>query len=294
MTPTPNSVACAKGSGIDTRSINTTAPTRNNTTVCPSPQLNPIMPEARSEGRCANTVDTAAKWSVSKAWRSPSTKPSPKMVRNSVSSIRGHPGLAPQHRGRPHDETSAATRVHFETWIIAKCLNTDKPSDTQPIPFKRLAVFCAPVAAALPAGTDQGPHLVIRGAGAKRCAQICSRCRVQTAVPHPVGGHPAAIARRTEWRGRRRNNPKGRPIRQQKSLRRRSSSFRHRIDRPIVPTQYVEHRGLGEHFFLRPLVRAADVHIFNKPNLRSHLLAKLDQIDQFIVIEPTNRHRIEF
>src|SRR5688572_29792013 len=150
MAPTPNSAANATGSGIVTRRISTTAPTSINTTVCPSPQLNPTMPEARSEGRCASTVETAAKWSVSKAWRSPSTNPSPKMVRNSVSSTGDHPELGQQPRCRPHDETSATSCVHFETWIFAKLLNADKPSDTQPVPLERLPLLCAPVAAPFP------------------------------------------------------------------------------------------------------------------------------------------------
>ena len=46
-------------------------------------------------------------------------------------------------------------------------------------------------------------------------------------------------------------------------------------------------------FLLRPLIRTTDVHIFDKPNFRLHLLAKLDQRDQLIVVEPPNRHRVE-
>ena len=62
----------------------------------------------------------------------------------------------------------------------------------------------------------------------------------------------------------------------------------------VVLTQQGQHRGLGQHFLMRPFVRAADVHIFDKPNLRPHLFAELDQRNQLIVVEPTNRHRIEF
>jgi hypothetical protein len=38
--------------------------------------------------------------------------------------------------------------------VFAKFLNTDKPSDTQPVSFKCLALFCAPVATAFPTGLD--------------------------------------------------------------------------------------------------------------------------------------------
>src|SRR5262249_4332615 len=64
------------------------APTRSKTSAWPSPQLNPIMPEARTEGRRARTIETAATWSVSSAWRSPSTKPNPRMVNISVSGMK--------------------------------------------------------------------------------------------------------------------------------------------------------------------------------------------------------------
>ena len=58
-------------------------------------------------------------------------------------------------------------------------------------------------------------------------------------------------------------------------------------------TQQGEYLGSGEHFFLRPFIRAADVHILDKSNFRLHLLTELDQIDQLIVVEPTHRHRVE-
>jgi hypothetical protein len=69
---------------------------------------------------------------------------------------------------------SAASSVHFKMWVFAKFLNTDEPPDTQSVPFKRLAVLCASIAAAFPAITDQGPHLVIRGTGTEGLAQIRS------------------------------------------------------------------------------------------------------------------------
>jgi hypothetical protein len=65
------------------------------------------------------------------------------------------------------EKVSAASSVHLKMWILAKCLNTDKPPDSQSVPFKRLALFCTSIAAAFPAGADQGSHLVVRGTGAK-------------------------------------------------------------------------------------------------------------------------------
>ena len=74
---------------------------------------------------------------------------------------------------------------------------------------------------------------------------------------------------------------------------RRSPPLSHRLDRPVPLAQDREHRFPGQHFLLRPFVRATDVHIFDKPDFRLHLLAELDQRTQLIVIEPPDRHRIE-
>jgi hypothetical protein len=38
--------------------------------------------------------------------------------------------------------------------VFAKFFNTDKPSDAQPVSFKCLALFCAPVATAFPTSPD--------------------------------------------------------------------------------------------------------------------------------------------
>jgi len=50
--------------------------------------------------------------------------------------------------------------MHFEMGIFTKFFNTDEPPDTQSVPFKRFAFFCASVAAAFPAGPEQSPYLV--------------------------------------------------------------------------------------------------------------------------------------
>src|SRR5262245_1479372 len=177
--------------------------------------------------------------------------------------------------------------------VFAKFLNSDQPSNTQSIPFKRLALFCTPITAAFPAGADQGMHVALRGTGTKGLSKIRSLGCIQTAIPHAVSSDSTAVASRTERRGRRRDNPEGRSIRQSKSLRRRSPSFWYCLNRPVVLAQQGKHGGSGEDFVLRPLVRTTDVHIFDKPNLRLYPLAELDEIDQLIVIEIPDRHGIE-
>src|SRR5262250_817832 len=88
------------------------------------------------------------------------------------------------HKHRRHGGMSAASSVHFEMRVFAKFLDSDEPSNTQSVLFKRLALLCAPITAAFPAGADQRPHFAIRGAGAKGFAKICSLGRIQTAIPH--------------------------------------------------------------------------------------------------------------
>src|SRR6185295_13963844 len=198
------------------------------------------------------------------------------------------------HWYRQLDGTSAASSMHFEMWVFTKFFNTDEPPDTQSVTFKGFALFCASVAAAFPAGTEQGPQLVGRCTGTERRSEVCTCGGVQTAIPHTVGGHPATIAGGAEWCGRRRNNPEDRSIRQKISLSWCSSPLRYRLDYPIVPAQQSKHLSSGKHLLLRPIIRTPDVHILDESNLCLYLFGELDQCYQFIIIEPSNRHRIEF
>src|SRR4051812_24790187 len=66
---------------------------------------------------------------------------------------------------------------------------------------------------------DAGDFLVARGV-AKRPAQILAARRIETEIPQPVSGQPAAIARSAEGRGRGRDDAEDGPVAQTKALRR--------------------------------------------------------------------------
>src|SRR5438034_768783 len=70
----------------------------------------------------------------------------------------------------------------------------------------------AAIGAAAPPTGDERSQLLSSRAPAKRPAQIDARDRVEAEVPHAVGGETAAVARTAERRGRRRDDPEGRPV----------------------------------------------------------------------------------
>jgi len=114
---------------------------------------------------------------------------------------------------------SATACVHFKVWILAKFFDADKPTFSETDTFQRFALFRAPIAPGFPAGPNQCSHIVIRHSVTKRLPQISPGRRIETAIPHPIGGDATPVAVGTKRRRRGRNNAKRRSLRQDESLR---------------------------------------------------------------------------
>src|SRR6185503_7936614 len=72
-------------------------------------------------------------------------------------------------------------------------------------------LLSAPIGPSLPRRADELCQFRITRARTHGLAQIDTALGVQTQEPAAVRGQPAAIARATEWRRRRRDDPERRP-----------------------------------------------------------------------------------
>ena len=141
--------------------------------------------------------------------------------------------------------------------------------------------------------SDQRPDLLVGRAPAQRAPQIRALCGVEAEQPDAVGGQPTPIATAAERRRRRGNDAEDRAVRQAEAIGRGGGVLRDRRDRPVVRLQPLEHLLPRDDRFHRPVRRAADIHVFDEANLGAPALCELEQVNELVLIDPADHHRVE-
>ena len=136
-------------------------------------------------------------------------------------------------------------------------------------------------------------HLLVRRPLPERRAQVDSSRRVEAEIPQAVGGQPAAIAAPAERLGRGRDDPERGAVGQAEAIGRGRRRFDDRLDRPVVGGEPLQHLAARDDPCGRPVCRAADVHVLDEPDLGVHHAAVLDQIDQLVVVDAADGHRVD-
>src|SRR5437870_12178905 len=66
-----------------------------------------------------------------------------------------------------------------------------------------------------------------------------------------------------------------------------------RLNRAIAPPESLEHDALRHDLIHGPAGRAADIHVLDEADFRVVRAPELDQVDQLVVVEPADHHRVE-
>ena len=208
-------------------------------------------------------------------------------------SARGAPpplALARRLRASLGPQALPSSGVHLQVGVLLQ--SGDGNEDVAALdgePFFRPAIrpLC-------PHGGDELPQVVARGSRAQGTPEIRAGARVEAHQPDAIGRQAAAIARLTEWLGRRRDDPERRTVLEPVARGRGGAALRHGLDRPEPRRQIVEHLASRHDGAARPPGGAPNVHVLDEPHLRADRPPERDHLRQLVVVDAAHDDRVDF